>query len=154
MNTKVEYELLITCPICHEPRIVPITDLNEIKNAKRFPVSIVDIHGKPEHAITLFIDEELRVRAIQPSDILANLESLKNKVTEIKERYIPIPLNKKVKIDDLSRDEIIILSLADGQRELSQICEVINISLKRGKLLAEKLVRLKRLAKVKKEYST
>jgi len=145
------YEFLVKCPVCSQPVVVPISDISVIKNSPHFPVSITHVHN--DHAFTIFVDKELRIRAVEASDIIAELDSLK-KQRKIKELYIPIPFPKPVKLDGLLREELILVSLSDGTRDISEIASVLNISVKKAKLLAEKLVREKKLLKVEKRINS
>ena len=145
------YEFLVKCPVCSERVVVPISDVGTIKNSNHFPVSITHVHK--DHAFTIFVDEELRIRAVEASDIIARLDNLMEK-RKIKELYIPIPMPKQVKLDGLSKEELIIVSLADGKRDISEISEVLSISVLKAKLLAEKLVRDKKLKRLEKRLNT
>lgn len=145
-----EYDFLVKCPVCSEHVVVPIEDKNKILSAPNFPVSITHVHN--DHAFTIFVDRELRIRAVEASDLITQLETLQ-KERKLKELYIPVPNPKPVKLDGLTREELIIISLANGQRDISEICQVINISVKKGKLLAEKLVREKKLLKLEKRIN-
>ncbi len=149
-QTKSEYDLLISCPVCNEGVMISVEDVSSIRDAKRYPVSLTNVHGDPKHAITLFIDQDMRVRAVEPSDIIFELEELKANRT-LRERYIPYPIEGHVDLGGLSREEVVIISLSDGNRDITEICKVLTLSKLKGKMFAEKLVRDKKLAKVEKK---
>ncbi len=148
------YDLLVSCPICKEVIIVTIDDVSSVIESPKQPVSITNVHGNPKHAITLFVDKKLTVRAVETSDIISEIQKLQSQREGIVEFYIPHPQDKPVDLDKLSKEEIIIVSLADGEKDMTEIAEVLKISIKKGKLLAEKLVREGKLKKVEKRLSS
>ncbi len=122
----------------------------KITNADHYPVIISNIHGSPEHAVTLFIDQEFRIRAIEASDITARLNEMRAARTPLTEHYIPIAKKGKLNLNKLNRDEAIIVSLSDGKTSLAEIAQILNKTVLETKLIAERLVRLKYLERVEK----
>jgi len=125
-------------------------DESKIKNAEHYPVVVSNIHGSPEHTVTLFIDQEFRIRAIEKTDITARLDEMRAAREPLVERYIPIAKKGKLNLNKLDRDEAIIVSLSDGNTSLEEIAQILNKSVMEVKLIAERLVRMKYLEKVEK----
>lgn len=142
-------KITFNCPICSQ-EITMELDEDKILNAHHFPVTVSNIHGNPEHTVTLFIDHDFRIRAIEASDITARLNEMRATRTPLTEQYIPIAKHGKLDLSKLTRDEAIIVSLADGKTSVDDIAKILKKSPFEIKLIAERLVRMKYLERVEK----
>ena len=138
-------EITFVCPVCDEQKSVEI-DARKIILADKEPVPIVVTHGEPEHAVTLFIDRKYKVRAISVTEIVERIE--RERRTYIK-RFIPVPMSRKVPLDDLEPLQAKVVTLADGEKTVEEIAEILNLPKMRVKIICEQLVRMGRLDSVR-----
>ncbi len=135
------------CPVCSETVEVDIRE-PQIKYSLRNPVPVVVTHGDPEHAITLFIDKEFRVRAISGSNIVQRVEATEAARKPLVRRFVPMPKEESIDLSGLSSLQIKIIALADGKKSVEELAEVLEIAPMRVKIVCEQLVRLGKLRSV------
>ncbi len=140
-------QLKFECPICHEFLVVNIRDA-QVRYSLRNPVPIVVTHGDPEHAITLFVDKEYRLRAISGSNIVERAEEAKAARKPLTRRFVPVPMKGQVDLDDLNSFQIQVLALVDGKRSVDELAQVLGVATMRVKILCEQLVRLGKIESV------
>ncbi|MEM2142714.1 MAG: hypothetical protein QXS20_08500 [Candidatus Thorarchaeota archaeon] len=140
--------LRFMCPICKANVDVPL-ERARIEQAPRSPVPIVITHGTPEHAVTVFVDTEFRVRAISVSDIVKRIETVEAVRRPLSKRYVPIPKKGLVNMSDLDNTQVTVVALADGRRSVEELAQILGIPEMRVKIVCEQLVRIGRLDSVK-----
>jgi len=136
------------CPLCKIDVKVEI-DSEKVLNSERNPVPIVVPHGTPEHAVTIFVDREYRVRAISTSDIVQRIADAEEKRTPFTRQFVPFPLSEKVTLTGLDNAQITIIALADGKRSGEEMAKILDIPEMRVKILCEQLVRMGKLESVR-----
>ncbi len=95
ITTKREVKVL--CPKCRADHLIPV-ETSMITNAKRFPVKYAYIHGNPRVILTLYIDHDFNVRAIEVNEFFdMQREELDDILTS----------NKSNTLKDLSTDQIL-----------------------------------------------
>lgn len=137
-----------TCPVCAKKENF-VVDARKIQESKRNPVPVVITHGDPEHAITVIIDKEFRVRATSVADIVQRIEETKTQGSTYDKRYVPIPKREKVTLTGLDNSQITIVALADGNKSTEDLAHILDIPLMRVKILCQQLVKLGKLDSVR-----
>lgn len=61
------------CPICGA-RIEVEVDVKTLKAAPYYPISVVNVHGRPSHLTVLFVDAEFQVRGVEGHKVLVTEE--------------------------------------------------------------------------------
>ena len=133
------------CPVCKEEINAFISE-EKIKNVAQFPLTVTVVHGTPPHSVILYVDEDLRVRAVEKSEITITTEGGK----EIEIDYLPVPFDHPVNTKKLSEEEKLILSYCDGKSTVSEISEKVGKSFAYVRLTCLKLQREGKLKALKK----
>ncbi len=145
---SVTAEIKFNCPVCKKDLSVQVERMKVIR-AERNPVPIVVTHGQPEHALTLFIDKEFRLRATSGSDIVQRVQDAELKRRPFVKRFVPFPKAENVSLGGLDYTQITIVALADGKRSIEELAEILEIPEMRVKIVCEQLVRLGKLDSVR-----
>ncbi|MBD3408385.1 MAG: hypothetical protein GF411_19840 [Candidatus Lokiarchaeota archaeon] len=137
-------EVTFTCPICSSEFKTEIDD-DMIREGKTNPVPIVIPHGDPEHAVTVFIDKEYRLRGVNPLQFVHRFEEVKLESRDYFKSYIPFPLEEEVSFKGLDNKFITILNVADGHKTVEDIAEIIDESPFTTRMISLLLVRMGKL---------
>ncbi|TXT54514.1 MAG: hypothetical protein BAJATHORv1_60010 [Candidatus Thorarchaeota archaeon] len=137
-----------TCPICKKTETIEVSE-EKIQGAQRNPVPVLVTHGSPEHAVTVFIDKSYNVRATSAADIVQRIQEAEAAPKKYQRRHIPVPKQTKVPLDDLDNAQVTIVALADGEKSVAELAQILDIPAIRVKILCEQLVKLERLESVK-----
>ncbi len=137
-----------TCPVCKKSETVDI-DPAQIEQAPRNPVPVVVTHGTPEHAITLFIDREFHVRAINASNIVQRIEESRERYSRLSKRIVPFPKKGGASLTGLSGTQCALMSMIDGETTIKEIAATLQLSEMKVKILCEQLVRLGKIESVR-----
>lgn len=65
LKKVIKYQ--ITCPICKEKQTIGV-EIGFLKSVQEFPFSHIHIHGRPIHALILYIDKQFMNRGIEGCD--------------------------------------------------------------------------------------
>ncbi len=136
------------CPICKKDVNVQL-DSEKVESSVRNPVPVVVTHGTPEHAVTIFVDKEHRVRAISASDIVQRIADVESKHTPFTRKFVPIPVDDEVSLSGLDHVQITLVALVDGKRSGDELAKILEIPKMRVKILCEQLVRMGKLDSVR-----
>ncbi|MBD3408381.1 MAG: hypothetical protein GF411_19820 [Candidatus Lokiarchaeota archaeon] len=137
-----------TCPICKRTETIEVSE-EKIQSAERNPVPVLITHGSPEHAVTVFIDKSFNVRATSAADIIQRIQDTESAPRKYTRRHVPVPKQTKVQLDDLDYAQVKIVALADGDKSVDELAEILDIPAMRLKILCEQLVKMERLESVK-----
>lgn len=124
-------------------------DSEKVENSIRNPVPVVVTHGTPEHAVTIFVDKEFRVRATSTSDIVQRIADVEDKRAPFTKRFVPFPIDGKVSLSGLDNTQITLIALADGKRSGDELAKILDLPEMRVKILCEQLVRMGKLDSVR-----
>ncbi|NWF96979.1 MAG: hypothetical protein HXY34_12630 [Candidatus Thorarchaeota archaeon] len=136
------------CPVCKDEVEVQIETVR-VMHSPRNPVPVVVTHGSPEHAVTVFVDREFRVRATSASDIVKRIATTEAKRKPLTTRHVPFPKGEQVTLSGLDSHQISIVALADGKRSIEELASILELPEMRVKILCEQLVRLGKLESVR-----
>lgn len=67
------------CPICGA-RVEVEVDVKTLETAPYYPVSVVNVHGRPSHLTVLFVDHEFQVRGVEGHKMLVTEEQSQDPV--------------------------------------------------------------------------
>ncbi len=140
--------ITFNCPVCKRDVSVEVERM-QVLTAERNPVPIVVTHGQPEHAMTLFIDKEFRLRATSSSDIVKRIHDAEARRKTFEKRFVPFPKAGNVSLGGLDYVQVTIVALADGKRSIGELAEILEIPEMRVKIVCEQLVRMGRLDSVR-----
>jgi hypothetical protein len=140
-------EIQFVCPVCNKKENVEI-DAKSVQESIRNPVPIVFTHGAPEHAITVFVDKEYRVRATSVSNIVQRIEDIEKQGKSLDKRYIPFPKSEKVSLTGLDNAQVTIVALADGKKSTDELAHILDLSEMKIKIYCQQLVKLGKLETV------
>jgi hypothetical protein len=125
-------EVPVTCKFCLKEIKFPISR-KEYQDVRKFPIKIEDIHGEPEHKLTVFINMSLEVENFEIQDL-----------TEQKEEVVySEELIKQVLSDiDLSDEEIELYFRSTGRETVSlgEISILIGKSKEECKKIVDKFI--------------
>ena len=122
------------CPYCNKPLDISI-DRDVLSRAEASPSGVTAVvvnHG--DHAVVVYVDSEGNIRSLEAAVLPSPRAGVLNRIKEI-----PIPHSSPPDIRVLKRDGWRFLALCDGKRDLRAISELLNIDIRKIRLLAESL---------------
>ncbi|MFW9844510.1 MAG: hypothetical protein ACFFEV_08035, partial [Candidatus Thorarchaeota archaeon] len=111
------------CPVCKKKESFDV-DPEAIQSSTRNPVPIVITHGTPEHAITIFVDKDYRVRATSVADIVQRIEQMESHSGQFEKKHIPTPKEERVSLSGLDNAQVTIVALADGKKSVEELAHI------------------------------
>mgnify|MGYP005867693397 CR=1 FL=1 len=136
------------CPVC-KGEVQFQVETVRVVNSPTNPIPVVVTHGSPEHAVTVFIDREFKVRATSVSDIVRRIETAETKRKPLTKRHVPFPKNIQPSLSGLDSQQVTIVALAEGKRSIEELASILELSEMKIKIICEQLVRLGKLEAVR-----